>query len=202
MNDEDCLKAIASGGRAGQKAVSTLYERYARRFLGYLTRRRVSVEDAEDLVQDVFVKVVSSVQGSTKTIENGRAFLYRSLHNRFVDHLRAKKPNVSEGDLGSEGTTDSGFEMIAGNPGIENDETGFLLCFQGALREFYRDNQEAGTVIDLAVIEGFSGKELAEVLDRTYGATREFLSQCKKKFQRLLAELCYDYMPESAGAGG
>lgn len=199
MNDEDCLRNIAAGGRLAQKAVGILYDRYARRFIGYLIRRRVSKEDAEDMVQDVFIKVVAGLSESSPEISNGRAYLYRALHNRLVDFLRAKKPVLSESDVGysDDNEASSGFEAFEGESGLGEDETDFLLCFQNALREFYEQNTEAGTAIDLAVVEGFSGKELSEVLERSYGATREFLSQCKKKFQRHLKELCYDYIPDN-----
>jgi len=199
MNDEDCLRKIAAGGRGAQKAIGILYDRYARRFVGYLIRRRFSMEDAEDMVQDVFIKVVSGLSESSAEITNGRAYLYRALHNRLVDFLRAKKPVINESELGGADDNDSsaGFESFQGLGGIDEDDTGFLMCFQTALKSFYDENVEAGTVIDLAVIEGFSGQELANVLGRTYGATREFLSQCKKKFQACLKELCYDYIPEA-----
>jgi RNA polymerase sigma-70 factor (ECF subfamily) len=162
-------------------------------------RRRFSHEDAEDMVHDVFIKIASVRQVSVHGIQNGRAYLYRALHNRLVDFLRAKRPTISEAQLSTDSDTDdgSGWDIISGELGIDEDNTGFLLCFQGALHSFYDQDWEAGTAIDLAAIEGFSGKELAEVLGRTYGATREFLSQCKSKFQKILIELCYDYMPES-----
>ena len=199
MNDEECLKAIADGGRVANEAIGILYDRYARRFLAYLLRRKFSPEDAEDMVQDVFVNIASKLQGSSSNISNGRAYLYRALHNRLVDFLRAKRPTISESDLGPAGEDQENpiWDVLTKHWPIEEDNFDFLRCLQGALHHFYDQNSEAGTAIDLAAIEGFSGRELAEVLGRTYGATREFLYQCKKKFQALLMELCYDYIPES-----
>jgi RNA polymerase sigma factor (sigma-70 family) len=200
VNDEDCLRAIAGGGKRAQDGIATLYDRYARRFQAYLMRRRCSREDAEDMVQDVFVKIASMLKNSESNIESGRAYLYRAVHNRLIDHIRANRRTMDEARsaTGSEPREALDVELVPGELGFDEDNTGFLLCFQGALNNFYAENSEAGTAIDLAAIEGFSGQELAEVLGRSFGATREFLSQCRKKFQSLLMELCYDYIPESS----
>ncbi len=198
MNDDECVREIASGGAAQEAAVALLFERYYRKFMSYLTIRRVAAQDAEDIVQDVFVNVVHSLRGSKAEIKSARAYLYRSLHNRFVDHLRAKKPEVREAELAGGNDDDDAaiIERIADKLGFSNDdEHGFLECFQHALRAFFDDDQDSGTAIQMAV-EGFSGEELAEVLGRTHGAAREFLRQCRKKFQNLLRELCLDYLPE------
>ncbi len=197
MNDDECIHEIASGGAAQQAAISLLFERYYRKFVSYLTFRRVATQDAEDIVQDVFVNVVNSLSESKAEIKSARAYLYRSLHNRFVDHLRAKRPEVRESELAgrNDGEDAAIIERIADKLGFDEGELGFLECFQHALRAFFDDDHDSGTAIQMAV-EGFSGEEMAEFLGRTHGATREFLRQCRKKFQTLLRELCLDYLPE------
>ena len=196
MNDDECVRVIASGGAAQEAAIALLFERYYRKFVSYLTIRRVAAQDAEDIVQDVFVNVVNSLRGSEAEIKSARAYLYRSLHNRFVDHIRAKKPEVREAELmgGNDAEDGSIIERIADKLGFEEEEAGFLECFQRALSAFFDADQDSGTAIQMAV-EGFSGAELAEVLGRTHGAAREFLRQCRKKFQTLLRERCLDYLP-------
>ncbi len=197
MNDEECVKEIASGGAAQEAAIALLFERYYRKFMSYLTIRRIAAQDAEDIVQDVFVNVVNSLRGSKAEVKSARAYLYRSLHNRFVDHLRAKRPEVREAELtgGNDAEDSAIIERIAEKLGFEEDDHGFLECFQHALRAFFDEDKDSGTAIQMAV-EGFSGEELAEVLGRTHGAAREFLRQCRKKFQTLLRQLCLDYLPE------
>ena len=197
MNDDECVREIASGGAAQEAAIALLFERYYRKFVSYLTIRRVAAQDAEDIVQDVFVNVVNSLRDSKADIRSARAYLYRSLHNRFVDHLRAKRPEVREAELAGRNDEEDAaiIERIADKLGFEDEEHGFLECFQRALSSFFDDDEDSGTAIQMAV-EGFSGEELAEVLGRTHGAAREFLRQCRKKFQTMLRELCLDYLPE------
>jgi len=40
-------------------------------------------------------------------------------------------------------------------------------------------------VIDL-ILKGFSTEEIRLIIGRTYGATREFMSQCRKKIKSYL----------------
>ena len=197
MNDDECIREVASGGAAQEAAIALLFERYYRKFVSYLTFRRVATHDAEDIVQDVFVNVVNSLRDSKADIKSAKAYLYRSLHNRFVDHLRAKRPEIREAELAgrNDGEDAAIIERIADKLGFDDGDLGFLECFQRALRAFFDKDQDSGTAIQMAV-EGFSGEELAEVLGRTHGAAREFLRQCRRKFQAMLRELCLDYLPE------
>lgn len=196
MDDDECILAITEDSRSCEQAIANLFERYYTKFVSYLVFRRVSRQDAEDLVQDVFVNVVGSLRGSGKDVQSTRAYLYRALHNRFVDYLRAKPPEVRSSDLGDEDQDGNEIiDKVAQKLRVETDELGFLQCFQNALQTFCREDESAGTAIQMAV-EGFSGTEMAEVLGRTHGAAREFLRQCRKKFQFLLQELCIDYLPD------
>lgn len=198
MNDDECIREIVSGGAGRDKAIAQLFERYYRKFVSYLTFRRVARSDAEDLVQDVFVNVVNSLPESKSDIRSARAYLYRALHNRFVDHIRAKRPEIREAELSGRNDDDDNaiLERIAEKLGLnDEDDHGFLACFQHALQQFFENDEDSGTAIQMAV-EGFSGEEMAAVLGRTHGATREFLRQCRRKFQGTLRELCLDYLPE------
>ncbi len=196
MNDEECVREIIECGDASETAIALLFERYYKKFVSHLMFRRVGRHDAEDMVQDVFVKVVSSLRGSNADVKSARAYLYRALHNRFVDYLRAKPPEIRVSELSDETGQDGDaiMDRVAAKLNIHYDELGFLHCFQNALSAFFGKDQDAGTAIQMAV-EGFTGEEMAVVLDRSHGATREFLRQCRKKFQALLQDLCFDYLP-------
>jgi RNA polymerase sigma factor (sigma-70 family) len=60
--------------------------RYVRSLL-----RETADMDAEDLIQDILLKVLKRV-GSPVNIENTTAYTYRSLRNRVIDYRRTQKP--------------------------------------------------------------------------------------------------------------
>lgn len=66
------------------------YDRYAEALYRHAILRVSSHEYAENLVQDTFLKTWDYLK-QDKKIENMRAFLYRVLNNKIVDHYRAKK---------------------------------------------------------------------------------------------------------------
>jgi RNA polymerase sigma factor (sigma-70 family) len=66
--------------------------------------RETAELDAEDIVHDVLVKVLERAD-TTTPLENLGAYVYRSLRNRVIDHMRTRRPHLSLHDAadGSEG---------------------------------------------------------------------------------------------------
>ena len=58
QTDEDLIKGCAKGDRASQKA---LYERYCRKMMAICLRYAKSGQEAEDILQEGFVKVFSNI---------------------------------------------------------------------------------------------------------------------------------------------
>lgn len=198
MTDQECFQALARGGRAAREALGALYEQHSRKLLAHLRRKGFSFDQAEDIVQEVFVNIARLGERAA-TVEHPRAYLWRALENHAMDVLRKRK-ELTAADLPGGDDPEDGFDMDLLPAEVLSDEQnpGFLECFQRTLNAFFRDNPEGAKAINLAVIEGYTGEELAEAIGRTHGATREFLSQCRKKFAKMLMEFCHDYVPESA----
>ena len=198
MDDEQCFAAIAAGGAGARKAIGALYERHARRMLGTLRGWGLSPDDASDVLQEVFVKLAR-----LKTaVQHPRAYLATTLRNSFVDFLRGRNPEVNESVLqtGDEDAEESFIERMPA-PESGDAELGLRDCLARALEAFRTRNPEGARAIYLAVVEELSRQELAEVLGRTYGATREFLSQCMRKFEGLVRQICPDYVPDEGVTG-
>ncbi len=201
MDDEQCFAAIAGGGAQARKAVGVLYERHARRMLGMLRGWGLSPDDASDVLQEVFVKL-ARLHGTAAPIRHPRAYMATALRHSFIDYLRGRDPAISESSMGTsdDEAEESYLERLPGDGPIDA-EIGFRDCLDRALNAFRARNEEAAQAVYLAVVEELSRQELAEVLGRTYGATREFLSQCMRKFEGLLRQMCPDYVPDEGVAG-
>jgi len=199
ISDKECFHAISKGGTPARQALGTLYDQHARKFLAHLRRKGFSTDNAEDILQEVFLRI-ARLGANAAAIEHPRAYMWRALENCATDLWRSKaKSELSESDLSPSDHAEEGFTMdqLPGTDDDDADNAGFVQCFEHCLEAYFDNNPEGATAIKLAVIEGFSGQELAEALGRSYGAAREFLSQCRKRFSALLMELCYDYIPES-----
>jgi len=68
--------------------IAALYERYAPTILTYLRQNRITKEDAEDLLVEVFLAAMEST--TLLNLQEGAqlAWLQRVAHNKMIDHLR------------------------------------------------------------------------------------------------------------------
>jgi RNA polymerase sigma factor (sigma-70 family) len=73
-----------------------LIERERKKLIRYVRPllRETADMDAEDLVQDVLLKVLERAD-SPVNIEHTTAYIYRSLRNRVIDYRRTQKPTQS-----------------------------------------------------------------------------------------------------------
>jgi RNA polymerase sigma factor (sigma-70 family) len=192
MDERVCFENLSHGGTVANAAVAQLYDAYARRFLAWLRCRGFSLVDSEDIVQDAFVRIFK-MSGKELRTGSPQAYLWKILVNCSYDKVKSQKRNPST----ETGATDDQIDNLVGQQSNVVEAREFELCFAAALDAFRVSEPERAVAIELAVIEGFACKELATVLGRSYGATREFLSQCRKKFGDLLRSRCGDFLEES-----
>jgi RNA polymerase sigma-70 factor, ECF subfamily len=151
--------------------------------------------DAEDLVQETYLKAYRAYNG----FEDGtnlRAWLYRILTNTFINSYRSKKRRPEETDLGE--IEDlylyrrlGGLEAAAASRSAEDELLDFFTDAEvksavEALPEQFR------LAVLLSDVEGFSYKEISEILDIPIGTVMSRLHRGRKALQRQLYEFAKD----------
>ena len=185
QSDEFCFEQIKQGGHARRAGVAQLYKKYAPMMRNYFYKHRLSVDEAEDIVQETFVNVVRSCDKFRGDCEI-KMWLWTVARNCMLTYFRRNKNDIeTEYD-------DSVIEDLKSNS-VQSDFASLEDCVQNAFEKFSESHTERAEVLRLATIEGWSMKELATFLSRTVGATREYVSQCRKYFRPFL-ELCRDYI--------
>lgn len=82
--------------RAGHDdAFRVIHDRYRQRLFAYTRQMLVHRQDAEDALQDVFVRAYAGLRASDRELAL-RAWLYRVAHNRCIDELRRPSPPPPE----------------------------------------------------------------------------------------------------------
>jgi RNA polymerase sigma factor (sigma-70 family) len=82
--------------RAGHdEAFRVIHDRYRQRLFAYARQMLPGRQDAEDALQDVFVRAYSNLRANDRELAL-RAWLYRVAHNRCVDELRRPAPPPPE----------------------------------------------------------------------------------------------------------
>lgn len=114
MDDSDLAKLIRRAQERDPEAFDALVETYSPRLYGYLYRLTSHRDDADELLQEVFVRVVRNIE---RYAHDGRfeAWLFRIATNLVRDNVRRKKrrPAMNASD------------HFAGNG--EDESTGGLL---------------------------------------------------------------------------
>ena len=150
MTDE--IAALVGAARRGdQAAFGRLYQRFGRMVHGILLAHGPR-EEAEDLVQEVFLRAWTQL----RTLHEPAAFggwLARMARNRATDALRARRTMTP---------IDSGL-AAAESP---HAETIAVVNLVRALPEAYRET------LVLRLVEGLSGPEIAELTGLTPGSVR------------------------------
>ncbi len=145
--------------------------------------------DAEDLVQETFVKAFRAQDRFTPGT-NMRAWLYRIMTNTYISAYRKKerRPKESWTDTVEDwqlaevaGHTSRGLRS-AENEALDHLPDTAVKEALGELREDYR------MTVYLADVEGFAYKEIAEIMDTPIGTVMSRLHRGRRQLREKLAD--------------
>jgi RNA polymerase sigma-70 factor, ECF subfamily len=147
--------------------------------------------DAEDLVQETYLKAYRGF-GSYQQGTNLKAWLYRILTNTFINRYRAAKRRPDETDL--DDVEDfylyrrlGGLEGARASRSAEDELLDVLT--ESEVREAVESLPENFRLaVLLADVEGFSYKEIAEILDIPIGTVMSRLHRGRRALQKRLYE--------------
>ena len=84
----DDASLLAAAQRGDHTAFTAIIERHARLVHGYLRARLVRLADAEDLGQEVFLRVFQNIRDFDAKLSFS-AWIYRITHNLMVSRIRS-----------------------------------------------------------------------------------------------------------------
>ncbi len=87
-------------GPSSRKNITSVISQFGQRLLGFIRRRVGNEADAEDILQDVWYQLTTTVD--TGPIEQVGSWLFTVARNKITDRYRKKKPESLESLLGPE----------------------------------------------------------------------------------------------------
>ncbi len=176
---------------------------YTRQLYSAAMRMTRNPSDAEDLVQETFLKAYRAYH----TFQEGtnlKAWLYRILTNTFINKYRKESRRPSEVDLGSVEDLYL-YRRLGSEESAEAARTTEDRVLEGLvesdIKKAVEDLPENFRIpVLLADLEGFSYKEIAEILDIPIGTVMSRLHRGRKAMQKSLWEFAMKrgLVPEGA----
>lgn len=183
IKDDQYLQAIANGD---EHALKLLYDHYHKKVYNTAISYTKSAEDAEEVLQDVFVTVFNTA-GSFRSDSSVSTWIYRITINKCLDFLRKKNSQKRKGIFTSiyrSGTIEIQHESLDFvHPGVkmENREEARLLF---KVIDDLSENQKAAFI--LTQIEGLPQSEVADILNTTRKSIESLLQRAKANLRAAL----------------
>jgi RNA polymerase sigma factor (sigma-70 family) len=135
------------------------------RLLNFIKSRVNNLEDAEDILQDVFLQFVNGY-GAIGTIENATAWMFRVARNKIVDLYRKQKVRGSQTDTVVNGDNQEPLMLTEMLPelGQSPEDTYFReLIWEGIMKSLDELPKEQRDVFVMHELEDKSFKEIAKI---------------------------------------
>ncbi|WP_420318546.1 RNA polymerase sigma factor [Ekhidna sp.] len=186
IDETGCIKAI---GQSSEDALEQLYNHYCDRVFNTIISYTKNEEDAEELLQDVFVTIYNTAS-SFQFNSSVSTWIYRIAVNKSLDFLRKKNSQKRSGIFTSLYVKDSSEIKYESpdfvHPGVklENKEDAQQL-FKAI--DLLSENQK--TAFILTQIEGLPQKEVAEIMKQSRKSVESLVQRAKVSLRKELEKL-------------
>ena len=180
--DED-VRLMLAFRRGDAAAFEALFRRWSGPLLRYLERMVRDLATAEELVQEVFLRV-HRARERYQPEARFSTWLYRIATNLALNELRRprhRSPHHSTDD-------EDGPVLRAGSPGPD-DVADARRLGRAATRELESLPEKQRAALCLAAVEGLSYAEIAKALDVTEKAVKSLVHRARSTLAARLAEL-------------
>ncbi len=183
FNKEEIITLVIKAKKGDKKAFSVIYSEFFTPIFRYIYFRVNSKEEAEDLAQNVFLKIWLALP-NFETREGGQfiSWCFTIARNLIIDFWKKKKEISLENDetfkISERKISETEDNLIQS---IEIKNIGAQI--KKAVTLLGDDQQE---VIVLKFINDLSNKEIADLLGKNEEAVRQIQSRALKELRRLL----------------
>jgi len=166
LQGDEKLIAMARSGNAG--AFEMIVDRYQGRLLGFCRQMLGSTEDAEDVLQEVFVNAYRAMLADEREI-NLRPWLYRIARNRCLNHLRKPSADAQES-----------MDMV---PEVEAASTAEKVHNREEFRQIISDvnklPETQRSALLLREMDALSYEEIADAMETTVPSVKSLLVRAR-----------------------
>jgi RNA polymerase sigma factor (sigma-70 family) len=170
ITESDLLRGCLEGNRRMQEE---MYRRFSPRMYAVCLRYAGNAEEAEDILQEGFIKIFKKLD-SFRSEGSFEGWVRRIFVNTAIEHFRRKRylMPVTEKE---ENTIEGKYTSVLDDLGAKD-----IMALVQELSPGYR------TVFNMYVVEGYTHKEIADILGISEGTSKSQLSRAKVILQDMV----------------
>lgn len=172
-NQEDIIKGCANGKRQAQ---NDLYKYFAGKMFGVCLRYAKDATEAEDILQDGFIKVFQHI-GSFKNNGSLEGWVRRIMVNTALERFRKKNTLYFVGEVFETGKH------------VRYDETDSHFAVDELMELVKKLPAGYKVVFNLFAIEGYSHREISEQLGISEGTSKSQLARARAVLKEEVTKL-------------
>ncbi len=180
------LEYINRAKEGDMEAFSYLVERYENKILNYCYRMVGNDTDAEDITQEVFVKLYRFI-GSYAGQSAFSTWLYKIASNVCLDYLRKTKRHRGTVSINQQNSEGEEFSLSIEDEGLTPYENAQLsearLALSKAIQALGEDQRQ---VIILREVEGLSYDEIAAITGMATGTVKSRINRARLSLKKIL----------------
>jgi len=174
MDEQELIAGSLNGRKEDFRMIVERYSAPAMALAMNLLRNR---DDAEDACQELFIQVYRNL-GSYDPRRSFKNWVYTILYRRCLDHLKRRR-------RATELVSKMGRETITATPANPGHSSSPRSLPSGLLEQLKAKER---TALCLWANEGYTAREIGEVLRCSAGTARVHLFQARKKIKKLLEQ--------------
>lgn len=182
-NNPDISELILRCRKGCRRAQYELYEKFAPKMFAVCLRYARDASEAEDMLQDGFIKVFANL-GSFKDLGSFEGWVRRIFVNTALEKFRKKNPMLLSSELHPNLAITRDDETVLNRLSAEE-----LTRLIRSLPDGYR------MVFNLYAVEGYSHKEIGEMLSISEGTSKSQLARARQHLQEKIRTELPEYLP-------
>lgn len=158
--------------------INSIWEEFSTPLRSFIKRRVQNEQDAEDILQEVFLKIHSSIE-SLKDDSRIHGWIYRITRNAIVDYYRGHENSVASIDF---------LEDMAAETDEDSSSNGEIAaCLKSMINNLPEKYREA---IILTEFQNLTQKELSEKLGLSVSGAKSRVQRAREKLKEMLLSCC------------
>lgn len=178
VDDEQLLDACARNDRRAQYR---LYSQCYSFLMGICIRYTVSRDDAEDLLNRSFLKILQNIGGRRKEVPFG-LWARRITINTIIDEFRKKRKEAAQTEIVDFTERADEYDSVTVNSYLRKVEAEQLQALIDKLPETSRQ------VFNLFAVDGFSHKEISAMLGMSEGTSKWHMNNARTRLKEMIAQ--------------